>query len=322
MRLQGKSYADIAAAGGGILSTVQHTRDASPKTLFNASQKRLDNLLREGVTALEIKSGYGLDLNTELTMLKVARRLSKHYGIPIQNTLLSAHAVPPEFEGNADGYVRYICETILPKAVALSLVDAVDVFCESIGFTVQQTETLFKAAKKYRLPVKMHAEQLTNQGGSLLAAQYSALSVDHLEYLDEKSIQALAKSKTVAVLLPGAFYCLRETQKPPIDLLRRYKIPMAIATDTNPGTSPMPSILLMMNMAATLFGLTLDEIFAGVTKHAARALGMSTTQGNLLLGMPANFAVWEIAHPRDLIYSIQHNRCKMIIRQGIPHRRK
>jgi imidazolonepropionase len=300
-RLKGVSYEEIARAGGGILSTVRATRAASEQELYDATLKRVKTMMREGVRTFEMKSGYGLDLETERKMLRVATRLRNELGLRVQRTFLGAHALPPEYAGKADAYIDFICAEMLPKLHAEKLVDAVDAFCESIGFTRLQTERVFKCAQSLGLPVKLHAEQLTNQRGAELAAQYGALSADHVEFLDEAGVKAMAKAGTVAVLLPGAFYFLREKQLPPIDLFRRHGVPMAIATDHNPGTSPALSLLLMLNMACTLFRLTPEEALLGATKHAAKALSFDDV-GTLEKGKAADLALWDITHPRDLCY--------------------
>lgn len=300
-RQLGASYEDIAGAGGGIASTVAATRAASEAELLAASQARLDRMLTQGVTTIEIKSGYGLDRDTELKMLRCARALGQTRGVSIRTTFLGAHAIPSGM--NADAYLDNICLPTLRAAAAAGLVDAVDGYCERIAFNPTQIERLFDAARTLGLPVKLHAEQLSNLGASALAARFGALSVDHLEYLDEAGVAAIAASGTVAVLLPGAFYALRETKKPPIDLLRKAGVPLAIATDCNPGTSPMTSILLAMNMAATLFGLTPEECLRGVTQNAARALGLSD-RGTLAPGMRADLAVWDVDDPAELSYRI------------------
>lgn len=306
-RLQGVSYADIARQGGGIQSTVKATREASIDELLISAVARAQKLAAEGVTRIEIKSGYGLDLDTERRMLQVARAIPEQVRVSVHTTFLGAHALPPEFAGDADGYIQHICEEMLPALAAEGLVDAVDGFCESIGFNTAQIERLFQTAQELRLPVKLHAEQLSNQHGAALAARYAGLSADHLEYLDDAGIQAMAESGTVATLLPGAFYYLNETRLPPIDGLREQKVPIAIATDHNPGTSPMLSLLTAMNMACVVFGLRPDEALAGVTRNAARALGVTDVCGTLETGKRADLAVWEIEQPVDLVYSIGHN---------------
>lgn len=317
-RLNGVSYEDIAKAGGGIASTVSATRAASSNDLFKAAEKRLTGLMREGVTGVEIKSGYGLDLSNEAKMLKVASRLSEEHNMRIQRTFLGAHALPPEYQNDADGYIDEICSETLPTLAEMGLVDAVDAFCETIGFTRDQTERVFKRAKELSLPVKLHAEQLSDQQGAALCAKYQGLSADHLEHLSEAGAKDMARAGTVAVLLPGAYYFLRETKAPPIDLLRKYGVPIAIATDMNPGSSPAHSLLLMLNMACTLFYMTPEEALAGVTKHAAKALGWNDC-GRLKSGLRADFAIWDIDQPADLAYRLGANPCVAAIREGVQH---
>lgn len=314
MRLEGQSYEAIARAGGGILSTLRATRDADEDTLHAAAWRRLVPLLREGVTTIEIKSGYGLDTASEAKLLRVARRFAA-LPLTVRTTFLGAHAVPPEFTGNADGYIDLLVETMLPELVAAGLVDAVDVFCDTIGFTPAQTERVLRAAQALRVPVKIHAEQLSNQGAAALAARYQALSADHLEHLDEAGVRAMAEHGTVAVLLPGAYYFLRETRLPPLDLLRRRRVPIAIATDHNPGTSPAVSLLLMMNMACTLFRMTPAEALEGVTRYAARALGLADV-GTLKIGHRADLALWDVDHPAELSYAIGANPCRQVYVAG------
>ncbi len=306
-RLAGATYEQIARAGGGIVSTVQATRAASLEELVAAARPRLRALLREGVTTLEIKSGYGLETATELRQLQAARRLGAEFGIAVRTTFLGAHALPPEFAGRADDYVDCVCSEMLPALHAAGLADAVDAFCEGIGFTPAQTRRVFDAARASGLPVKLHADQFSDLGGAALAAEYGALSADHIEYASEASVAAMARAGTVAVLLPGAFYCLRETRLPPIAALRARGVPMAVATDCNPGTSPCTSLLLMLNMACTLFGLRPDEALAGVTRHAARALGLHGETGRLAVGLRADLALWAIDHPRDLACYFGHD---------------
>jgi len=317
LRLAGASYEEIARRGGGIVSTVNSTRAADEDSLFEQSAQRLQGLLAEGVTAVEIKSGYGLDLATERKMLRVARRLGERYPLSVYTTFLGAHALPPEYKDRADDYIALVCEKMLPTLHAEGLVDAVDVFCEKIGFTIAQSERVFEAANRLGLPVKMHAEQLSNIGGTQLAARYRALSVDHLEYLNEADIVAMKQAGVTAVLLPGAFYFLRETQLPPISLLRRHQIPMAIATDSNPGTSPTTSLLLMLNMACTLFRLTVAEALQGVTTHAAQALGKADRHGTLAPGRSADFAIWSVDSLAELAYRTGGNACHGVVRGGI-----
>lgn len=316
LRLAGASYEDIARRGGGIVSTVNNTRAADEESLYLQSARRLRPLLAEGVGTVEIKSGYGLDLESERKILRVARRLGREFPVNVYTTFLGAHALPPEYRGRADEYIDVVCNVMLPSLHADGLVDAVDVFCENIGFTVAQSERVFDAAARLNLPVKMHAEQLSNMGGTQLAARHCALSVDHLEYLQESDVIAMKASGTVAVLLPGAFYFLRENQLPPIELLRRYEIPMAIATDSNPGTSPVTSLLLMLNMACTLFRLTVPEVLQGVTTQAAKALGQSDRHGSLAVGRAADFVIWDVDSLSELAYRFGSNPCSSIVRGG------
>lgn len=305
-RLLGKSYEEIAKAGGGILSTVRATRAASEDRLLEASLPRLDALIAEGATTVEIKSGYGLTLDDELKMLRVARRLGEIRPVRITTTLLAAHALPPEFK-SADDYITHVCDVIMPAAAEAKLADAVDGFCEGVGFSPAQIGRIFEKAKTLGLKVKLHAEQLSDLGGAKLAASYGALSADHLEYLTPEDVSALCKAGTVAVLLPGAFYYLRETKLPPIAALRAAGVPMAVATDCNPGTSPMTSLLLSMNMACTLFRLTPEEALAGATRAAASALGMADDAGTLETGKRADLCVWRARHPAELAYGIGAN---------------
>ena len=314
LRLKGASYEDIARAGGGILATVKATRAASEDELFEKAKKRLRSWLEEGATVVEIKSGYGLDRDTELRMLRVARRLGDAIGV--KTTFLGAHAVPPEYKGRDDAYIDFVCDEVLPAAASEALVDAVDVFCERIAFTPAQTRRVFEKAKALGLPVKLHADQLSDGGGAALAARHHALSADHVEYANEFSVQAMAREGTVAVLLPGAFYFLRETKLPPIDLLRRHGVPIALATDHNPGSSPVSSPLLILNMACALFRLTPEEALAGMTRHAARALGIEATHGTLEPGKAADFALWEIESPAELAYALGANPCVARVRGG------
>jgi imidazolonepropionase len=314
-RLNGASYADIAKAGGGIMSTVRATRAASEDELLKSALKRLDTLMAEGVTTIEIKSGYGLDVDTELKMLRVARNLEKQRAATIKTTYLGAHTFPEEFKNNHQEYINIICNQSLPIAASQNLVDAVDAFCEGIAFSVEETEQVFKAAQKLKLPVKLHAEQLSNLGGAKLAAKYNALSVDHIEYLDESGVESIRKSETTAVLLPGAFYYLREKQAPPVAALRSHKVPIAIATDLNPGSSPVHSLLSTMNMACVLFGLTPEEALLGVTKNAARALGLND-RGQIKSGLSADLAFWNVERPGDLAYPLGLNPIAAIMQNG------
>jgi imidazolonepropionase len=315
-RLNGVAYEEIARQGGGILATVRATRAASQAELMQASVTRLQSLLREGVTTLEIKSGYGLDLENEAKMLRVARQIARDFPLRVSTTFLGAHALPPEYAGRADDYLSYLIEHMLPALVAEGLVDAVDAFCEKIGFSAAQTERVFQAAHRHALPVKLHAEQLSDQGGAALTARYQGWSADHLEYLSQEGVYAMQASATVAVLLPGAYYFLCETKLPPIAALREAGVPMAVATDSNPGTSPMTSILLAMNMACTLFRLTPLEALQGVTRHAARALGLQDQVGTLEVGKCADFALWAIQRPADLAYAIGANPCTVSVFAG------
>jgi imidazolonepropionase len=315
-RLNGASYEDIARQGGGIMSTVRATRAASEEELLRQSAPRIEALLAEGVTTLEIKSGYGLDLASEAKMLRVARRVASILPVNVATTFLGAHALPPEYAGRADDYIGEICERMLPSLAREGLVDAVDAFCERIGFSPAQTERVFAAARKLHLPVKLHAEQLSDQGGAALVAEYGGLSADHLEYLSAQGAQAMARAGTVAVLLPGAYYFLRETTAPPLALLREAGVPLAVATDCNPGTSPMTSLLLAMNMACTLWRLTPLEALLGCTANAARALGRDDI-GTLQPGKRADFALWDIARPADLAYAIGANPCRFVVNGGV-----
>jgi imidazolonepropionase len=314
LRLQGASYEAIAKAGGGIVSTVAATRAASEDALFNLAEKRIAQWLREGTAAIEIKSGYGLDRDTELRMLRAARRLGEH--LIVKTSFLGAHAVPPEYKGREDDYIAFVCEEVLPAAAKEGLVDAVDAFCERIAFSVAQTQRVFEAANALGLPVKLHADQLSDLGGAALAAKHRALSADHLEFSSDQGIAAMKNEGTVAVLLPGAFYFLRETKMPPIEALRRHGVPIAIATDHNPGSSPVYSPLLVLNMACTLFRLTPEEALAGMTCHAARALGMQASHGTLEPGKAADFALWDIASTGELAYAVGANPCVGRVRCG------
>ncbi|MEJ2814917.1 imidazolonepropionase [Caulobacter sp. CCG-8] len=307
LRLAGASYEEIARAGGGIVSTMKATRAASRADLVAAALPRLDALIAEGLTTVEIKSGYGLSLDDELKSLRAARALADVRDVSVTTTFLGAHALPPEFAGDPDGYVDLVCREMIPAVAAEGLADAVDAFCEGIGFTPAQTRRVFEAAHAHGLPVKLHAEQLSNLNGAALAAEFGALSADHLEHLDAAGIAAMAKAGTVAVLLPGAFYFVRETRLPPIEALRAAGVPMALATDCNPGTSPLTSLLLTMNMAATLFRMTVDECLAGVTREAARAIGRLESVGTLEVGKACDLAVWDIERPAELVYRMGFN---------------
>jgi imidazolonepropionase len=304
LRLAGATYDEISRAGGGIVSTMRATRSESEEQLLGAARRRVETLMRDGVTTLEIKSGYGLDLDSEMKSLKVARRLGEVLPLSVVTTFLGAHALPPEANGDRDAYIAQVCERQLPAVAKAGLADAVDAFCESIAFSPEQTARVFETARTFGLPVKLHAEQLTTLGGAALAARFGALSADHLEHADEAGIRAMATAGTVAVLLPGAFYFLRETRKPPVDLLRKHNVPIAISSDSNPGTSPLTSLLLTMNMAATFFRLTVDECLLGVTRQAARALGRLDRAGTLEGGKSCDLAIWDIERPAELVYRI------------------
>lgn len=315
LRLSGASYEDIARAGGGIRSTVAATRAASDDALFTLARERLAALQAEGVTAVEVKSGYGLALEHEARCLRAARRLGRECAATVRTTFLGAHALPPEFDGRADDYIDAVCAW-LPALHAEGLVDAVDAFCDRIGFTPAQTRRVFDAARRLSLPVKLHAEQLSDQGGAALAAGYGALSCDHLEHLSAEGVRALAAAGTVAVLLPGAFYFLRETKLPPVAALREAGVAMAVATDHNPGSSPTLSPLLMLSMACTFFRLTPEEALRGMTAHAARALGLAASHGTLEAGKRADFVQWDIDHPNQLAYAFGRNPCRRVVVGG------
>ncbi|MDB6046171.1 MAG: hutI [Gammaproteobacteria bacterium] len=315
-RLRGRSYAEIARSGGGILATMRAVRGASPQELFEASAPRLQALLAEGVTTVEIKSGYGLTLPDEAKMLRTARALEQAYPVTIKTTFLAAHTVPPEFTGRADAYIDTIAKEWLPALHSEGLIDAVDVFCESIGFSVAQSERLFDAAIALKLPVKMHAEQLTNLGGTQMATRHRALSCDHLEYATAADAAALASAGTVAVLLPIAFYCLADDHKPPIAALRAAGTSLAIASDCNPGSAPATSLLLTMSMGTRLFGLTSEEALAGVTRNAARALGLQGERGTLATGQAADFVIWNVGSIEELGYWIGFNPRRTVVRAG------
>ncbi|WP_145483002.1 imidazolonepropionase [Yersinia aldovae] len=315
-RLNGVSYAEIAANGGGIISTVRATRAASEQQLLEQALFRLRSLLAEGVTCIEIKSGYGLSLESEIKMLRVARKLGEILPITIKTTCLAAHALPPEFTGRPDDYIDYVCSTIIPQVAVEGLADAVDAFCEHLAFSPTQVERVFLAAQKAGLPIKLHAEQLSSLNGGTLAAKFGALSADHLEYATESDVKAMSQAGTVAVLLPGAYYLLRETQCPPVEMFRRYGVPMALASDANPGTSPALSLRLMLNMACTLFRMTPEEALAGVTCHAAQALGVQQSQGTLETGKLANWVHWPLSRPAELAYWLGGQLPAAVVFQG------
>ena len=316
MRLEGATYEEIARSGGGIVASVRATRAASEQELFELAAPRLAALLAEGVCAVEIKSGYGLTLEDERKQLRVARRLGETFGVLVRTTFLGAHTLPPEYAGRSQAYIDHLCQEMMPALAAEGLIDAVDVFCESIAFSLAETEQVFLAAKRLGLPVKLHAEQLSDMGGASLAARYGALSCDHLEHLSAAGIAAMKSAGTVAVLLPGAYYFLRDTHLPPIQALRAAGVPMAVATDHNPGTSPTLSLLLMLNMAGTLFRLTVPEALAGVTRHAAQALGLQDSHGRIGAGRPANFVLWPLASAADLVYWLGQRPVCGVVRQG------
>jgi imidazolonepropionase len=316
LRLEGASYAEIAAAGGGIVSTVNATRAASEAQLFEQALPRLRQLMSEGVTTVEIKSGYGLDTANEIKMLRVAAALERELGLRVHKTFLGAHALPPEFAGRADDYIALVCDEMLPAAHAEGLVDAVDVFIESIAFSVEQGERVFDRAQQFGLPIKAHVEQLSDLGGALMAARRGALSVDHIEYLPDADVAGLAANDCVAVLLPGAFYVLREQQLPPLAALREHGVAMALATDANPGSSPLYSLLLTMNMACTLFRMTPAEALRGVTLNGARALGIAQQTGSLEVGKLADLVVWDVDRPALLSYRIGMNPCVAVMQGG------
>ena len=313
-RLKGATYEEIARAGGGILSTVKATRAASEEELLHLAQRRLSRWEAEGATVIEVKSGYGLDRETELKILRAARRLS---GLTVKTTFLGAHALPEEYKGRSDDYIDFVCNEVLPEAKKQGLVDAVDAFCERIAFTPEQTQRVFDKAKALGLPVKLHADQLSDLGGAALAAGHGALSADHLEFSNEEGISRMRATGTVAVLLPGAFYFLKEKQLPPIGALRRHGVPIALATDHNPGSSPLSSPLLVLNMGCTLFGLTPEEALAGMTRHAARALGLAASHGTLEVGKQADLALWEIGAPAELAYAFGANPCMKVFRSSL-----
>ncbi|WP_343564299.1 imidazolonepropionase [Kiloniella sp. b19] len=307
MRLEGASYEEVARAGGGILSTVRHTRSRSEEELVLSALPRLDHLISEGVTTVEIKSGYGLTIGDELKMLRAARQLERLRKVRIKTSYLGAHAIPAEYSNKADDYISEVCLPALEQAAAEGLVDAVDAFCEGIAFSPDQVKRVFECARELGLPVKIHAEQLSDLKGTVLASSFNALSADHLEYLQADGVQAMKESGMVAVLLPGAFYTLREKQLPPVEELRATGVPMALATDCNPGSSPLTSLLLTLNMACTLFRFTPEEALSGITRHAADALGLGETEGTLETGKTANLAIWDVEHPSELAYRIGFN---------------
>ena len=307
LRLGGATYEQVARQGGGILSSVRATRAASEDELIRSALRRLDALIAEGVGTVEVKSGYGLDLDAERKSLRVARRLAEQRNVAIRTTFLGAHALPPEFTDKREAYVAYVADTMIPTLAREGLIDAVDGFCERIAFTRDEVARVFASARRAGLPVKLHADQLSNSGGAALAAEFAALSADHLEYADEDGLAAMANAGVVAVLLPGAYYVLRERHAPPIELMRKHRLSMAVATDSNPGTSPMTSLLLALNMAATLFGLTIDECLAGATRNAARALGLVGETGTLEAGKWADLAIWDIERPAELVYRLGFN---------------
>ena len=319
MRLAGATYEEVAKAGGGIVSSVRATREASEDELFASASARLQSLLAEGVCAIEIKSGYGLSLAHERKQLRVARRLGEAHGVTVRTTFLGAHALPPEYAQRKDGsqdYTDLVCRDMLPALHAEGLVDAVDVFCERIAFSLAETEQVFQAAQALGIPVKLHAEQLSDMGGAALAARYGALSCDHIEHLSQEGVDAMAAAGTVAVLLPGAYYTLRDTHLPPIAALRAAGVPMAVSTDHNPGTSPALSLLLMANMACTLFRLTVPEALDGITRHAARALGLQDSHGTIAAGRPANFVLWDLKDAAELAYWFGQRPVRAVVRQG------
>ena len=317
MRLQGASYEEIARGGGGIASTVKATRRATDEELFSGASKRLSTLQSFGVTTVEVKSGYGLDVETELRMLRVARRLGTEHPVAVRTTFLGAHALAPEYVADRSGYIDLICETMIPKVMDEGLADGIDAFCEGIAFTPDECERIFAAGTQYGLPIRVHADQLSDSGGAALAARVGAVSADHLEYASEAGIEAMAKSGTNAVLLPGAFYFLGEEQAPPVDVLRSQGVSIAIATDLNPGSSPINSPLIAMNMACVLFGLNPEEALCGMTRNAAKVLGMSGDRGVLREGSCADLVLWDIDHPSELSYWIGPNPCGVVVRAGV-----
>lgn len=315
-RLQGRSYQEIAQAGGGIASTVKATREASDEELYEGAAERLQTLLAEGVTTVEVKSGYGLSLDHELRVLRIAKQLAEDFPVHISTTLLAAHALPPEFKGDSDAYIDLVCKEIIPAAAAENLADCVDVFCEGVGFSPEQCRRVFESAKAHGLPVKGHVEQLSDLGGAKLVAEFNGWSVDHIEYLQAQDVPFLKPSGTVAVLLPGAFFSLKETQMPPIQALRDADVPMAVATDLNPGTSPLASLRLAMNQACVLFGLTPEESLRGVSQFAAQALGLAEQKGILRAGFDADLVMWNIKHPSELSYGFNLVKPAAVLRDG------
>jgi imidazolonepropionase len=315
-RLDGQTYAQIAKEGGGIDSSIKSTREESFENIYKNSSKRLEALINEGVTTIEIKTGYGLDTKSEIKMLKVAKKLEENYPIHIEKTFLGAHAVPSEYKNDSDSYIDYICKEMLDEVHSLGLVTCEDAYCEHLAFSVEQTKRVFIKAKSLGLNVKLHAEQFSSMGASDMACEFNALSVDHLEFTQEYTVKNMAKSGTVAVLLPGAYYFLRETQLPPIELFRKHKVPIAIASDLNPGTSALCSLQLMMNMSAVIFSLSVNETFLAVTKNAAKALGLGNSKGSLEVGFDADFCIWDINHPRDLVCAYLPNSLHYSVQNG------
>jgi imidazolonepropionase len=318
LRLAGASYEEIARRGGGIVSTVKATRQASEDELVSSAQRRLDTLIGEGVTSIEIKSGYGLELATERRQLRAARRLGRENPVTVRTTFLGAHAIPPEFAGRSAAYIAAVCDEMMPALAADGLIDSVDAFCEGIAFSPEETAQVFSRARELNLPVRLHADQLSNLHGAALAARFGALSADHLEYADEDGVAAMKKAGTVAVVLPGAFYFIRERQAPPIELMRKHHVPIALATDSNPGSSPLTSLLLTMNLGATLFRLTVDECLAAVTREAARAMGLFGETGSLEAGKRCDLAIWNIERPAELVYRMGFNPLHARVWRGLP----